>query len=83
MYKMILPNRKEENILKKICRCIWVGRNLQTCETKLLIQRGITGTKVAGQEHWLDKGTDEFGLKFVNDTKVTCNAYLLKTFNMF
>ena len=69
MYKMNMPNRKEENVLKKTLRCMWVS---------------IRSKKVPGETHWLDRGTSTFGEKFVSDVKAVYNvSYMMLPFPIF
>ena len=56
MYKINMPDRNQENIIKKTLRCIWFS---------------LRSKKVPGETHWLDRGRTEFGETFASDVKVS------------
>jgi len=69
MYKMNMPNRNEENLLKKTIRCMWSSAR---------------SDKVAGEKHWLDRGNEKFGEKFVADVKAVYNvSFMMLPFPIF
>ena len=55
MYKINMPDRSQENIIKKTLRCMWVSARSK---------------KLPGETHWLDRGKTEFGETFASDVKV-------------
>jgi len=69
MYKINLPDRNEENVIKKTLRCMWFS---------------IRSPKIPGETHWLDRGESKFGAKFVADVKAVYNvAFMMLPFPIF
>jgi len=61
MYKINMPDRTQENLIKKTLRCIW---------------KSIWAEKVPGEKHWLDRGRPEFG-PFADDVKAVWNVMIM------
>ena len=59
VYKINMPDRSQENIIKKTLRCMWVS---------------LRSEKVEGESHWLDRGRREFGETFAGDVKAVYNV---------